>query len=92
MVYLLGRSGNRFEALDLMVNTMKQIEMAIEFCAENADSELWQRMIESALNHPDHIARLLSRTASVNINPLDLIEKVNGILDAKYFECDQIVI
>uniref|UniRef100_A0A914GZH7 Vacuolar protein sorting-associated protein 41 homolog n=1 Tax=Globodera rostochiensis TaxID=31243 RepID=A0A914GZH7_GLORO len=76
MVYLLGRSGNRLEALDLMVNKMYNIDMAIDFCAENGDSELWQRLIQFATNRPEHVACLLRKTASVNINPLDIIEKV----------------
>uniref|UniRef100_A0A183BY14 Vps39_2 domain-containing protein n=1 Tax=Globodera pallida TaxID=36090 RepID=A0A183BY14_GLOPA len=54
MVYLLGRSGNRLEALDLMVNKMYNIDMAIDFCAENGDTELWQRLIQFATNRPEH--------------------------------------
>uniref|UniRef100_A0A183CC30 Nuclear pore complex protein Nup85 n=1 Tax=Globodera pallida TaxID=36090 RepID=A0A183CC30_GLOPA len=52
-VYLLGRSGNRLEALDLMVNKMHNIDMAIGFCAENGDTELWQCLIQFATNRPE---------------------------------------
>ncbi|KAL3119667.1 hypothetical protein niasHT_006753 [Heterodera trifolii] len=78
MVYLLGRSGNRLEALDLMVNKLGNIEMAIDFCAENDDAELWQHLIQSATNRPEHVACLLRKTASVSINPLDIIEKIQN--------------
>lgn len=51
--------------------------MAIDFCAENSDPELWQRLIDSAIKYPDQIVSLLKRTVGININPLEVIEKVN---------------
>lgn len=76
VVYLLGRSGNRLGALDLMVNKLLRIDMAIDFCAENEDPELWDRLIESAIKRPEQIAILLKRMASIKVNSLGVVEKV----------------
>lgn len=35
MVYLLGRSGNRLEALDVIMTKMDKIDAAIAFCTEH---------------------------------------------------------
>jgi hypothetical protein len=78
VVYLLGRSGNRLDALDLMVNKMLRIDLAIDFCVENDDPELWERLVESAIKHPEQIAILLGRMASTNIDSLSVVEKVKN--------------
>lgn len=79
VVYLLGRSGNQLGALDLMVNKLLRIDMAIDFCAENDDPELWERLIESAIKRPEQCAILLKRMASIKINSFDVILKVKLI-------------
>ncbi|CAK5060137.1 unnamed protein product [Meloidogyne enterolobii] len=76
VVYLLGRTGNRLEALDLMVNKLLRIDMAIDFCAENDDYELWERLIESSIKRPEQIVILLKRMACLNIDSISVVEKV----------------
>uniref|UniRef100_A0A0N5D511 RING-type domain-containing protein n=1 Tax=Thelazia callipaeda TaxID=103827 RepID=A0A0N5D511_THECL len=75
MVYLLGRSGNRKKALDLLVNKLNRIDCAIDFCRENDDSDLWDKLIEAAMKRPDHISQLLN-TVGHYVNPLTIIEKI----------------
>lgn len=59
-----------------MVNRLLKIDMAIDFCVENDDPELWERLIESAISRPEQITCLLKRMASIKINSLDVVEKV----------------
>ncbi|OZC05770.1 hypothetical protein X798_07255, partial [Onchocerca flexuosa] len=70
MVYLLGRSGNRMKALDLLVNKLGRIDSAIDFCRENDDCDLWNSLVDAAMKRPDHITELLN-TAGKYINPLN---------------------
>uniref|UniRef100_A0A914D3T3 RING-type domain-containing protein n=1 Tax=Acrobeloides nanus TaxID=290746 RepID=A0A914D3T3_9BILA len=80
VIFLLGKSGDRFEALDVIMN-MGRIEKAIDFCTEHEDDvELWNRLIELAMRRPDHITRLLSSAGSY-INPLEVIQKVPSEMD-----------
>lgn len=74
---MLGRSGNRLEALEEIINNLGRIEMAIEFCKEHSDDvELWDRIIQLAMKNPKHVAALLSATGTFIDNPLSIIEKV----------------
>ena len=76
VVFLLGRSGNRLEALDLTINRLGRIDMALHLCLEHDDDpELWQRLIDLAMNRPDHIDHLLTN-AVLFIDPLSVVEKV----------------
>uniref|UniRef100_A0A0R3RXB1 RING-type domain-containing protein n=1 Tax=Elaeophora elaphi TaxID=1147741 RepID=A0A0R3RXB1_9BILA len=75
MVYLLGRSGNRMKALDLLVNKLGRIDSAIDFCRENDDSDLWNSLVDAAVKRPNHITELLN-TAGKYVNPLNIIEKI----------------
>ncbi|VDK80649.1 unnamed protein product [Onchocerca ochengi] len=75
MVYLLGRSGNRMKALDLLVNKLGRIDSAIDFCRENDDCDLWNSLVDAAMKRPDHITELLN-TAGKYVNPLNIIEKI----------------
>ncbi|KAI6191703.1 RING-type domain-containing protein [Aphelenchoides bicaudatus] len=76
MVYLLGRSGNRVEALDVIMTKMDKIEAAIAFCTDHEDDiELWNRLIDLCMNKPKHITKLLT-TAGTYIDPLIVIKKI----------------
>ncbi|CAD5229223.1 unnamed protein product [Bursaphelenchus okinawaensis] len=75
-VYLLGRSGNRLEALDLIMKHNKEIDTAITFCSEHEDDiELWDRLIDLSITNPAHLTKLLS-TAGIYVDPLTIINKV----------------
>lgn len=42
MVHLLARMGNTKEALVLMMEQLRDIQQAIDFCKEQDDQELWE--------------------------------------------------
>ena len=54
MVFLLGRMGNTKEALDLIVNQLRDMQHAISFVQEHQksddDDELWDHLIHWSLN------------------------------------------
>ena len=57
MVYLLGRMGNTSEALSIIIHKLNDIQMAIDFCKENNDMDLWR----SILFHFPELCALLGR-------------------------------
>lgn len=75
MVYLLGRSGNRMKALDLLVRKLNRLDSAIDFCRENDDYDLWNALIDAAVKRPDHVTQLLNAVGKY-VDPLSIIRKV----------------
>ncbi|KHN74077.1 Vacuolar protein sorting-associated protein 41 -like protein [Toxocara canis] len=75
MVFLLGRSGNYSKALDLLMNKLDRLDLAIDFCRENDDRALWEALIESSMSRPQRITQLLN-TAGEYISPLEVVEKI----------------
>uniref|UniRef100_F1KSV0 Vacuolar protein sorting-associated protein 41 n=1 Tax=Ascaris suum TaxID=6253 RepID=F1KSV0_ASCSU len=75
MVFLLGRSGNYSKALDLLINKLDRMDLAVDFCRENDDRALWEALIESTMNRPERITQLLN-TAGEYISPLEVVEKI----------------
>lgn len=63
MVYLLGRMGNTREALFIIIHNIKNIQMAIEFCKENDDADLWNDLINQSLDQPQIMTKLLDGIA-----------------------------
>lgn len=63
MVYLLGRMGNTREALFIIIENLKNIQMAIEFCKENDDADLWNDLINQSLDQPQIMTKLLDGIA-----------------------------
>ncbi|KAE9549796.1 hypothetical protein FO519_006990 [Halicephalobus sp. NKZ332] len=75
LVFLLGRSGNRLAALETIVEQMGRIDLGIEFCAEHADPDLWQRLIELSMTKPEHVTKVLT-VAGTFVDPLLVVEKI----------------
>lgn len=78
-VFLLGRSGNRLQALDMIMTETADLDAAILFCTEHEDdAELWDRLIQLAMSQPEHVRKLLNIAGNF-IDPLSVIEKVRGV-------------
>ncbi|XP_030754784.1 vacuolar protein sorting-associated protein 41 homolog [Sitophilus oryzae] len=75
MVYLLDRRGNLKEALDLIMNQLKDMQYAISFCREHDDQDLWNDLINYCINKPEYITFLLQSIGSY-IDPTALILKI----------------
>ncbi|CAH1988112.1 unnamed protein product [Acanthoscelides obtectus] len=61
MVYLLGRMGDTKEALELIINELKDMQHAISFCQEHDDQDLWEDLINNCVDKPASYPEKLSR-------------------------------
>ena len=59
MVFLRGRSGDLRGALQLILERLRDVEMAIEFVRQQDDSELWESLLAYSDNKPEFIRGLL---------------------------------
>lgn len=75
MVYLLDQMGNTKEALTIIMHKMNDVQMAIEFCREHDDLDLWNKMIDESVDSPTVLTKLLDGIAGF-INPELLIDKI----------------
>lgn len=76
MVYLLDRMGNSTEALTIIMKKLKDVGMAIEFCREHNDLELWEYLVNESVDKPEIITKLLDGIAGFIINPEMLINRI----------------
>ncbi|XP_037957571.1 vacuolar protein sorting-associated protein 41 homolog [Teleopsis dalmanni] len=77
MVYLLGQMGNTAEALNIIIDKIKDIEMAIEFCKEHDDSDLWNVLIDESVNNPEIVTKLLDGIVGY-VNPEAVVNKIKA--------------
>lgn len=76
MVYLLDRMGDSTQALTIIMKNLKDVSMAIEFCREHNDLELWDFLVNEGVDKPEIITKLLDGIAGFMINPEMLIERI----------------
>lgn len=76
MVYLLDRMGNSTEALTIIMKKLENVSMAIEFCREHNDLELWEYLVNESVDKPEIITKLLDGVAGFMINPEMLIDRI----------------
>lgn len=75
MVYLLGMTGDSKKALEIILNKLKDIQMAIDFCKDNKDVELWNNLIDKSIDKPENMTKLLDGIVGY-INPEILIDRI----------------
>ncbi|KAJ8916506.1 hypothetical protein NQ315_000148 [Exocentrus adspersus] len=75
MVYLLGRIGDTKEALELIINELKDMQHAISFCQEHDDRDLWNDLIDHCVDKPDFVTFLL-QSIGTYVDPTVLILKI----------------
>jgi hypothetical protein len=76
MIYLLDRMGNAIEALEIIINELKDTKMAIQFCHDHDDIELWEFLIDKSINKSEIVTLLMDSMSSFFINPEILINKI----------------
>lgn len=76
MVYLLDRMGNSTEALTIIMKNLEDVAMAIDFCREHNDLELWEYLVNESVDKPEIITKLLDGVAGFMINPEMLIDRI----------------
>lgn len=50
--FSLGRIGDTKEALELIINELKDMQHAISFCQEHDDPDLWDDLINHCVDKP----------------------------------------
>lgn len=82
MVYLLGRMGNTHEALTIIIRNLNDIQMAIDFCKENDDMDLWNELINQSLDRPEIMTKLFYSIGGMKRCHLKSIACIDN-----YFRC-----
>jgi hypothetical protein len=85
MLYLLGKMGDNSKALKLIIERLKDVEMAIDFAKEQNDDELWEEFLEYSMDKPDFIVGLLQNLASF-IDPRRVIERIPDGLEIPHLK------
>ncbi|KAH8400621.1 hypothetical protein KR222_008734, partial [Zaprionus bogoriensis] len=75
VVYLLGRMGSIVEALNIIIHSIKDIEMAIEFCKEHNDDDLWNILIDESTKQPEIVTKVLDGIIDY-VNPELVVSKI----------------
>ena len=75
-IYLLDRMGNAIEALEIIVSELKDAKMAIKFCREHDDIELWEFLIDKSIDKSEIVTLLMDSMSSFFIDPEILINKI----------------
>lgn len=74
-VFLLARSGNRREALRVILKESRDIHQAIDFCKEHDDIDLWKDLISDAVTRPEFVT-ILMLNIGTHVDPTLLIRQI----------------
>ncbi|XP_043064674.1 vacuolar protein sorting-associated protein 41 homolog isoform X2 [Drosophila ficusphila] len=79
MVYLLGCMGGveAIEALNIIIYSMNNIDMAIEFCKEHDDNDLWSLLINESTKQPEIVTKVLDGIVEY-VNPEVIVCKIKS--------------
>ena len=80
-VYLYGKGGKMFEAIDLIIKELGSIDEAVDFCREkgagSSDRSLWMLLAERVVTHrPNLVADLLRSTGTELLDPAEVIKLI----------------
>ncbi|KHJ40525.1 hypothetical protein D918_09415 [Trichuris suis] len=74
-VFLLGKSGNRREALKVIITEMQDILRAIDFCVDRDDFDLWLDLIEYSAMHTDFLI-ILMQCVGMHVDPKLIVDRI----------------
>jgi vacuolar protein sorting-associated protein 41 len=75
LVYLLSQTGQTKRALSLIINSLNDVSLAIEFAKEQDDAELWDDLLEYSMDKPRFIRGLLEEVGTA-IDPIKLVRRI----------------
>ncbi|CAG8551259.1 4952_t:CDS:10 [Acaulospora morrowiae] len=76
MVFLLGLMGHKKEALMLIIKRLGDVQYAIDFVKNQHDAVLWEDLLEYSLDKPLFITGLLENLGGIDIDPIQLIQRI----------------
>ena len=80
MVFLLGRTGDVRGALNLIIERLHDVRMAVDFVKQQDDDELWDRLLDYSQDRPDFIRGLLEHVGG-EIDPVRIIRIIRPGLE-----------
>ena len=75
MVFLRGRTGDVVGALQLILERLQHVDMALDFVRQQDDAELWDTLLAYSQDKPAYIRGLLEQ-ASGEIDPVRIIRPI----------------
>ncbi|PKI84685.1 Vps41p [Malassezia vespertilionis] len=87
MIFLLGKTGDARGALNLIIERLHDVRMAIDFVKQQEDAELWDQLLLYAQHQPAFIRGLLEYVGG-EIDPVRIIQligpglKIDGLRPA----------
>lgn len=75
IVYILGRLGESTSAMEIIIDRLNDVDLAIRFVENQKDQELWESLINYSLNNPKFISGLLDNIGD-HIDPISLIKRI----------------
>lgn len=76
MALLADRMGDSIQALTIIMKNINDVKMAIDFCKEHNDPDLWNFLVDESTDKPEILTKLLDGAAGY-MNPEELIEKIH---------------
>ncbi|KFY66531.1 hypothetical protein V497_00866 [Pseudogymnoascus sp. VKM F-4516 (FW-969)] len=75
LVYLYSRTGQTKRALFLIIDRLADVSRAIGFAKQQADSDLWEYLLDYSMDKPRFIRGLLEEVGTA-INPVTLVRRI----------------
>lgn len=75
LVYLYSKTGQTKRALFLIIDRLADVSQAIAFAKQQADSDLWEDLLEYSMDKPRFIRGLLEEVGTA-INPITLVRRI----------------
>ena len=75
LVYLLSQTGETKRALDLIINRLGDVSMAISFAKDQDDPDLWNDLLDYSMDKPRFIRGLLEEVGTA-IDPITLVRRI----------------
>lgn len=80
IVYILGRLGETTPAMEIIIDKLNDVDLAIKFVENQKDPELWESLINYSLKNPKFISGLLDNIGD-HIDPISLIKRIPSSMD-----------
>ncbi|TID14298.1 Vacuolar protein sorting-associated protein 41-like protein [Venturia nashicola] len=75
LVYLLSQTGETKRALSLIINTLGDVSLAINFAKEQDDKDLWNDLLDYSMDKPRFIKGLLEEVGTT-LDPITLVRRI----------------
>jgi hypothetical protein len=67
--------GNTKQGLQLLIDKMEDVKVAIEFVEEQHDAELWEDLIDMSMKNPKFVSGLLEHIGAY-VDPIRLVKRI----------------